>query len=95
MNRHAAPGTLPEYAASAGAAALIVGDQPDDIIDASFFLTAGEAVPVTVIRGEEKMTFNIHADFHPASQRPAVVAQPSSTNQALPLSLQRAPERTP
>jgi 2-acetylphloroglucinol acetyltransferase len=32
MNRHAAPGTLPEYAASAGAGALIVGDQPDDIV---------------------------------------------------------------
>jgi serine protease Do len=67
--------------------------QPDDIIDASFFLTAGESVPVTVIRGDEKMTFNIQADFHPASQRPAVVAQPS--NQALPLRLQKAPERTP
>jgi hypothetical protein len=39
------------------------------------------------------MTFNIQADFHPASQRPPVVAQPS--NQALPLRLQKAPERTP
>src|SRR6266581_3749908 len=68
--------------------------QPDDIIDASFFLTAGEAVPITVIRGDEKMTFNIQADFHPASQRPPVIAQPSM-NQALPLRLQKAPERTP
>jgi len=68
--------------------------QPDDIIDASFFLTAGEAVPITVIRGDEKMTFNVHADFHPASQRPPVIAQPSM-NQSLPLSLQKAPERTP
>jgi len=68
--------------------------QPDDIIDASFFLTAGESVPVTVIRGDEKMTFNIQADFHPASQRPPVIAQPSM-NQALPLRLQKAPERTP
>ena len=68
--------------------------QPDDIIDASFFLTAGESVPVTVIRGDERMTFNIRADFHPASQRPPVIAQPSM-NQALPLRLQKAPERTP
>jgi S1-C subfamily serine protease len=67
--------------------------QPDDIIDASFFLTAGESVPVTVMRGDEKMTFNIRADFHPASQRPPVIAQPN--NQALPLRLQKAPERTP
>ena len=69
--------------------------QPDDIIDASFFLTAGEAVPITVIRGDEKLTFNVHAEFHPASQRPPVIAQPSM-NQSLPLSLQqKAPERTP
>jgi serine protease Do len=68
--------------------------QPDDIIDASFFLTAGEGVPITVIRGDEKLTFDVKADFHPASQRPPVIAQPSM-NQALPLSLQKAPERTP
>jgi len=68
--------------------------QPDDIIDASFFLTAGEAVPITVIRDDEKLTFDIKADFHPASQRPPVVAQPGG-NQSLPLSLQKAPERTP
>src|SRR5213595_3079722 len=68
--------------------------QPDDIIDASFFLTAGEAVPITVIRGDEKLTFDVKADFHPASQRPPVIAQPSM-NQALPLRLQKAPERTP
>src|SRR5438874_5848752 len=68
--------------------------QPDDIIDASFFLTAGEAVTITVIRGDEKLTFDVKADFHPASQRPPVIAQPSM-NQALPLRLQKAPERTP
>src|SRR5438477_8826295 len=69
--------------------------QPDDIIDASFFLTARESVPVTVIRCDDKMTFNVHAEFHPASQRPPVIAQPSM-NQSLPLSLQqKAPERPP
>ena len=46
------------------------------------------------MRGDEKMTFNVQADFHPASQRPPVIAQPSM-NQALPLRLQKAPERTP
>jgi serine protease Do len=74
--------------------------QPDDIIDASFFLTAGETVPITVLRGQEKMTFEVQPDFHPTSQHlqmlqhPPTIAQPN-TNQALPLSLQKAPERTP
>jgi serine protease Do len=68
--------------------------QPDDIIDASFFLTAGDAVPITVLRGNEKITFKVQADFHPASQHPPMLAQPSM-NQALPLNLQKAPDRMP
>jgi serine protease Do len=68
--------------------------EPDDIIDASFFLTAGDTVPIMVLRGQEKLTFQIKADFHPASQRPPMLAQPSE-NQAFPLGLQKAPERTP
>ncbi len=68
--------------------------QPDDIIDASFFISAGDDVPITVLRGSEKLTFNVKAEVHPASQHPPMVAQPSD-NQALPLRLQRAPERTP
>ncbi len=43
--------------------------QPDDIIDASFFLTAGEAVPITVIRGDEKLTFDVKA----ASNKPCAM----------------------
>ena len=41
--------------------------QPEDVIDASFFLTAGDTVPITVLRGSEKMTFEIKADCHPLS----------------------------
>jgi hypothetical protein len=41
--------------------------QPEDVIDASFFLTAGDSVPITVLRGSEKMTFEIKADCHPLS----------------------------
>src|SRR5207237_2850736 len=41
---------------------------PEDVIDASFFLTAGDKVPITVLRGDEKMTFEIEADFHPNSR---------------------------
>jgi S1-C subfamily serine protease len=68
--------------------------QPDDIIDASFFLSAGDTVPITVLRGDQKLTLKVQASFHPASQHPTMIAAPSM-NQALPLGLQRAPEPAP
>lgn len=75
--------------------------QPDDIIDASFFLTAGDTVPITVMRGDQKLIFSVQAEFHPATRQlhppmltyPNMLSQP--TNQALPLRLDRAPDRTP
>src|SRR5256885_602252 len=70
--------------------------EPEDILDASFFLTAGDVVPITVMRGNEKMTFNVLADFHPASQpRAPLLAAPPLSNRAIPLNLQSAPERSP
>src|SRR6266702_3854322 len=60
--------------------------EPEDILDASFFLTAGDVVPITVMRGNEKLTFNVQADFHPASQHPPLIAAPTM-NQAIPLKL--------
>jgi serine protease Do len=69
---------------------------PEDILDASFFLTAGDVVPITVMRGNERITFSVQADFHPASQpRPPLLAAPPLSNRAIPLNLQSAPERTP
>jgi serine protease Do len=65
--------------------------EPEDILDASFFLTAGDVVPITVMRGKEKLTFDIEA----ASSRPPLLAAPSLNNRAIPLNLQSAPERTP
>ncbi len=67
--------------------------RPDDIIDASFFLTAEDTVPITIMRGGEKLTFEVKAGFHPASQHPMIAAP--SMNQALPLKLERTPDRTP
>jgi serine protease Do len=64
--------------------------EPEDVIDASFFITAGDTVPITVMRGHEKLTFQVEADFHPAAQRPPVIASPLSP-QALPLGLERTP----
>jgi serine protease Do len=65
--------------------------EPEDVLDASFFLTAGDAVPITVARAGKKLTFDIQADFHPASKRPPLLAAPPMINQAIPLSLESQP----
>lgn len=65
--------------------------EPEDVLDASFFITAGDTVPITVQRGSEKLTFHIVSDFDPASKHLPMIASPFSTNQAIPLSSQRTP----
>ena len=67
--------------------------EPEDILEASFFLTAGDAIPITVARGNEKITFQIQADVYPASN--TRLAAPPNLNRAIPLNLQSAPEGTP
>ncbi len=67
--------------------------EPEDILEASFFLTAGDAVPITVMRDNEKITFQIQAELHPASE--TRLAAPPALNRAMPLNLQSSPERTP
>lgn len=63
--------------------------EPEDVLDASFFITAGDTVPITVMRGNQKLTFQVQAARHPASRTGPLVASPASPtmNQALPLSL--------
>jgi serine protease Do len=68
--------------------------EPEDVIDGSFFITAGDTVPITVLRGDEKLTFEIQADFHPASHHPPLIAAPGM-NQSIPLRLDSATDRTP
>ncbi len=63
--------------------------EPEDILEASFFLTAGDAVPITVARGGEKITFQIQADSYPDGR----VAAPAKY--AMPLNLQSMPTGTP
>ena len=64
-------------------------NEPEDVLDASFFITAGDTVPITVVRGKEKLTFNVQAEFHPGSKRPPLLAAPpGQMNQALPLTLE-------
>src|SRR5437762_2225185 len=42
--------------------------EPEDVLDASFYISAGDTVPITVMRGNQKLTFDVQADFHPAAQ---------------------------
>jgi serine protease Do len=70
--------------------------EPEDVLDASFFITAGDTVPITVRRGNETVTFNVEADFHPASKHPTLIASPlSPNNRAIPLNLQSIPQGKP
>ena len=77
--------------------------EPEDVLDASFFITAGDTVPITVHRGNEDITFNVQADFHPASRnipmypdgRQAPMSATLPPNRGIPLNLQSAPEGNP
>lgn len=66
--------------------------QPEDVIDASFFITAGDTVPITVMRGAEKLTFEVQADFHPQSHHSPRLAAPGQ--KGLPLQIE-SNSRTP
>jgi serine protease Do len=60
---------------------------PEDVFDASFYITAGDVVPITVIRGNEKMTFHVQATMHPASKTGMLLASPGTIPGVLPMSL--------
>jgi serine protease Do len=57
--------------------------QPEDVIDASFFISAGDSVPITVRRGDKKLTVNVEA----ASAKPEAMALGPSNKSAVPLRL--------
>jgi S1-C subfamily serine protease len=65
--------------------------QPEDVIDASFFITAGDPVPITVMRGKEKLTFIVQA----ASTKPESMALGPSKKSALPLRLDSPVTKNP
>jgi S1-C subfamily serine protease len=73
--------------------------EPEDILDASFFLTAGDIVPITVMRGNEKITFDVQAEVHPGSRHVPRLSDGSDaaslSNRIIPLNLQSSPDRTP
>jgi S1-C subfamily serine protease len=61
--------------------------EPEDVIDASFFTTAGDKIPITVMRGDEKLTFEIEAALHPVSRHTMFAAPPPQSSQLIPLRL--------
>jgi serine protease Do len=67
--------------------------QPEDVIDASFFITAGDSVPITVLRGNDRLIFEMKADCHPLSPC-APKAATLNPNQSMPLQMD-ATRRTP
>ncbi len=72
--------------------------QPEDVLDASFFITAGDVVPITVMRGNQKLTFSVQATMHPASRTGLLLAAPGTpamNQQAIPLSLRSDVPPTP
>src|SRR5437667_800044 len=75
--------------------------QPEDVLDASFFITAGDVVPITVMRGNQKLTFHVQADLHPASKNVPMLSDGTrvpaavDANRAIPLKLESAAQTTP
>jgi serine protease Do len=69
--------------------------EPEDVIDASFFITAGDTVPIVVERDGKKLTFNVTADFHPNSQHRVIASPLSPSSRAIPLHLDNPARRTP
>jgi serine protease Do len=67
--------------------------QPEDVIDASFFITAGDVVPITVMRGDQKLTFNVQADDHPIGRKLPMLAAP--THRGMSVNLPSGPDKTP
>src|SRR5262245_5435414 len=61
--------------------------EPEDVFDASFYITAGDTVPITVMRGNQKITFQVQATMHPASKTGMLLASPGTIPGVIPMSL--------
>ena len=60
---------------------------PEDVFDASFYITAGDSVPITVMRGNQKMTLHVQAAMYPASKTGVLLASPGTIPGVIPMSL--------
>jgi serine protease Do len=61
--------------------------QAEDVIDASFFISAGDSVPITIMRRDEKLTFTVQA----TSSEPEAMALGPARKSSAPLRLDTAP----
>src|SRR6059036_908736 len=75
--------------------------EPEDVFDASFYITAGEMVPITVMRGDKKLTFHVQADLHPVSKNVPMlpdgteVPTAADANRSIFLKLESEVQHTP
>ena len=75
--------------------------QPEDVFDASFYITAGEMVPITVMRGGKQLTFHVQAELHPVSKNVPMLSDgtrvptAADANRSTPLRLESAVQHTP
>ncbi len=73
---------------------LQIGDkkitEPEDVLNASFFLTAGDEVPITILRGNEKITVKVQAasEDQPPLQAPLNTGEGMPTDISAPLKVQ-------
>jgi serine protease Do len=68
---------------------------PEDIFDASFYITAGDIVPITVMRGDQKLTFDVQAAMHPATRIGVLLASPGIIPGVIPMSLDDEEPQSP
>lgn len=64
--------------------------EPEDVLDASFFISAGDMVPITVARGSEKLTFSVQADVHPRAKGIPLMSA-GQPHRGIPLKLESEP----
>jgi S1-C subfamily serine protease len=75
--------------------------EPEDVFDASFYVTAGDVVPITVLRGNRTLTFNVRAELHPVSKNVPMLSDgtrvpaAADANRAMPLKLESEAQTTP
>jgi len=74
--------------------------EPEDVCDASFYITAGDVVPITVLRGNRTLTFNVRAELHPVSKNlpmlpDGTLVPAAAANRAMPLKLESEAQTTP
>jgi serine protease Do len=75
--------------------------EPEDVFDAAFYITAGEMVPITVMRGDKKLTFHVQADLHPVSKNVPMlpdgtqIPTAADANRSIFLKLESEAQHTP